>query len=86
MLLERNSDIMDLNMFALMYENGLIDSNLNVIPNCPICDRPLVKTRDSVYSYYCNNCNKSFTADLRRCKNHSSHPHIRIFKRDSKKS
>lgn len=72
-------------MFALMYSEGYIDSNLNTIPDCPICDRLLIKTRDSFYTYYCDNCKKSFTIDLRRCKDHSSRPHVRIFKRDNKK-
>lgn len=75
---------MDLNFFAYMYERGLIDNNLNVIPECPMCERQLVRTQDCYYIYYCNNCNVSFTSDLRYSKDHNRRPHIRIFKRDNK--
>ena len=69
---------MDLNMFALMYSEGLIDGNLNNIPDCPICDRLLVKTRDSVYSYYCDNCKKSaFLKEI--IKNHNKKGYLISF-------
>ena len=59
---------MDINFFAYMYENGLIDKELNVIPDCPICERKLVKTHDSYYTYYCHDCESFFTRDLSRSK------------------
>lgn len=75
---------MDLNMFAYMVENGYVDENLSVIPKCPICERQLVKTHDSYYTFYCNNCNKSFTRDLAYFKDHSPRQ-FHILKRGSKK-
>ncbi len=71
-------------MFAFMYENGMIDKELSIIPECPICERQLVKTQDCYYTYYCNNCGRYFTRDL-SCSKEKSTPHIRIFKRDNKK-
>ena len=72
MCLERLfGDIMELNMFAMMYENGLIDKDLAIIPECPVCERQLVKTQDSYYVYYCHNCEAFFTRDLRRSKDNS---------------
>lgn len=68
---------MELNMFAMMYENGMIDDNLNIIPKCPICERQLVKTQDCYYVYYCNSCEAFFTRDLSRSKdNRKSSGHI----------
>ena len=75
---------MELNMFALMLEAGEVDSNLGIIPKCPICERQLVKTRDCYYIFHCHNCNKSFTRDLAYCKDHSPRQ-FHILKRGSKK-